>query len=122
MKKVVIGVVVGVVAICVAVGVFWKTDTDELFCGEAKDGEMLEIPQKGAFRLNPKQKELVKKSEIISEWNRLNALCWDAKDVKRKAELEKKYPWLLNTTEKMQIEYNWAVMMNALEKSRATGK
>lgn len=130
MKKVVIGVVVGVVAVVVAiviaVGVFLKTplvrsdnpDGNELFCGEAKDGEMVEIPQTGTFRLNLKQKELVEKREIISEWNRLYVACWDAKDVKRKAELEEKYPWLRDENEKMRIKRDWGIMVNALEKSR----
>lgn len=78
---------------------------DELFCGEAKDGELVKIEDYGEFRLNPKQKELVEKNKIALQYR-------ESHD----KEIAREHPWVLTDVYSVGIDYR--KMLAALLESR----
>lgn len=85
----------------------------EIFSGEAKDGELVEIEKYGKFRLNPKQKELVEKKKLIKKFDDSvvndRALC---------TKLEMENPWLLDVKIAREVEQSYRKMVIALLESR----
>ena len=89
---------------------------DELFCGEAKDGELVEIKMSGeslgSFRLSPKQKELAAKGNVLSQYYTTGVLSDEM------VVLKKNNPWLLVNSERAEIELKYQKMVASLLESR----
>ena len=89
---------------------------DDVFSGEAKDGELVEVGEYGKFRLNPKQKEIVEKRKIVSDY--LAVSHGRRADKAQKIELEKNNPWLLDSFEMEKIHNMHKKMLASLLESR----
>lgn len=85
---------------------------DDVFSGEAKDGELVEVGEYGKFRLNPKQKEIVEKKKIRDEYFKIRA----GFGVNERAQIAKDNPWILE--DKGQVAANYRKLVVSLLKSR----
>lgn len=83
---------------------------DELFCGEAKDGELVNIKHYGEFRLNAKQKELAHKGTVVHSYR--VAFGKASKD-----KIAKENPWILEE-DTWEITENFHKLLDSLEESR----
>lgn len=86
---------------------------DDVFSGETKDGELVEIEEYGKFRLNPKQKEIVEKYELIPQWGEARVT-----DEEKAKKLVEDNPWILAETERMNVIHTYEKLMISLLESR----
>jgi len=86
---------------------------DDVFSGEAKDGELVEVGEYGKFRLNPKQKEIVEKRELIPQWGEARVT-----DEEKAKKLVEDNPWLLAVTEREKVIHAYEKLVISLLESR----
>ena len=100
---------------------------DELFCGEAKDGELVEIEldgqSYGQFRLSPKQKELFDKKAVWEAYRNECASKIGSDNYKKEvADIQKKYvtnhPWFLDREKINEVNRSYQKLVISLLESR----
>lgn len=104
-----------------------KPVVDELFAGEAKDGELVEIKldgqSYGQFRLSPKQKEVVEKKKTLDDYcDESDKAIWAGKSENEVNAIKKKFiddaPWLLDPKNNNQVSETYKKMVISLLESR----
>lgn len=96
---------------------------DDVFSGEAEDGELVEVGEYGKFRLNPKQKEIVEKMNAVNAWieERRQQIGTDNYDeavagIDRK--YIEKYPFMVSASGKRKVGEDYEKLLVALLESR----
>lgn len=95
-------------------GAAWGQASDpEIFSGEAKDGELVEIEGYGQFRLNAKQRELLEAEKVRAAY--FTALMGLYGDYQK---ISMENPWVLDGEKSEKVRQAYHKMFIALLESR----
>lgn len=121
-KGLVVGLIVGLVVGFVAGsamgraeggGAWGRASDAELYSGEAKDGELVEIEGYGQFRLNAKQRELLEAEKVREAYSiAFMGLYGDYKKISMEN------PWVLDGEKSAKVRDSYHKMFVALLESR----